>query len=491
MREKNSLKLRGRQIHLDFHTSPLIPGVGKEFDAREFASVLKKAHVDSVTCFARCHHGMLYYDSKRFPERVHPGLENKNMLKEMIEECHRVGIKVPVYTTVQWDYYTSMEHPEWLAMDEHGMQIGQEPYEAGFYQTLCVNTGYKEFLKEHIAELLEELDVDGIFLDILYPRDCSCHVCRREMERAGIDVKDPARRLAYGQKMIDDFKFEISEFIRSFRKDVSIFYNTSHIGVKQRPVLDAYTHLELESIPGGWGYVHFPVTMRYARTLGLDCVSHTGGFHVEWGDLHSFKTQEALEYECFRMLAMGCKCLVGDQMEADGKLLEPLYEKIGKVYERVEALEPWCDDAVQVTEAAVLTPEEFHGGDRGHLNASLMGLENMFDKLALQFDIIDSQADFERYPLLILPDNIPVDERLKKKLDSYLESGGRMIITFESGFAEDGERYMLCKETGIEALRAPLRTSEGGLARGIITNSNDYAEYIMPGEVIGKRLDMR
>ena len=136
----------------------------------------------------------------------------------------------------------------------------------------------------------------------------------------------------------------------------------------------------------------------------------------------------------------------------------------------------------------MLTPEEFHGGDRGHLNASLMGLENMFDKLALQFDIIDSQADFERYPLLILPDNIPVDERLKKKLDSYLESGGRMIITFESGFAEDGERYMLCKETGIEALRAPLRTSEGGLARGIITNSNDYAEYIMPGEVIGKRL---
>lgn len=488
MREKNSLKLRGRQIHLDFHTSPLIPGVGKEFEAREFASVLKKAHVDSVTCFARCHHGMLYYDSKRFPERVHPGLENKNMLKEMIEECHRVGIKVPVYTTVQWDYYTAMEHPEWLAMDEHGMQIGQEPYEAGFYQTLCVNTGYKEFLKEHIAELLEELDVDGIFLDILYPRDCSCHVCRREMERAGIDVKDPVRRLAYGQKMIDDFKFEISEFIRSFRKDVSIFYNTSHIGVKQRPVLDAYTHLELESIPGGWGYVHFPVTMRYARTLGLDCVSHTGGFHVEWGDLHSFKTQEALEYECFRMLAMGCKCLVGDQMEADGKLLEPLYEKIGKVYERVEALEPWCDDAVQVTEAAVLTPEEFHGGDRGHLNASLMGLENMFDKLALQFDIIDSQADFERYPLLILPDNIPVDERLKKKLDSYLESGGRMIITFESGFAEDGERYMLCKETGIEALRAPLRTSEGGLARGIITNSNDYAEYIMPGEAIGKRL---
>ena len=30
--------LRFRQIHLDFHTSPLIPGVGAEFDADGLAT---------------------------------------------------------------------------------------------------------------------------------------------------------------------------------------------------------------------------------------------------------------------------------------------------------------------------------------------------------------------------------------------------------------------------------------------------------------------
>ncbi|HZH65831.1 MAG TPA: hypothetical protein VEY10_13135, partial [Flavisolibacter sp.] len=37
--------LRFRQVHLDFHTSGLIEDVAKSFDAEEFASTLKKAHV--------------------------------------------------------------------------------------------------------------------------------------------------------------------------------------------------------------------------------------------------------------------------------------------------------------------------------------------------------------------------------------------------------------------------------------------------------------
>src|SRR5689334_13384676 len=62
-----------RQIHLDFHTGPWIRDVGRDFDAREFARTMKKAHVNSVTTFAKCHHGHLYYDTQR-PER-HPGLK--------------------------------------------------------------------------------------------------------------------------------------------------------------------------------------------------------------------------------------------------------------------------------------------------------------------------------------------------------------------------------------------------------------------------------
>ena len=67
-----SLPLRYRQIHLDFHTSGHIPDIGIDFDPEEFAATLKKAHVNSVTCFGRCHHGYIYHKTDIFPERIHP-----------------------------------------------------------------------------------------------------------------------------------------------------------------------------------------------------------------------------------------------------------------------------------------------------------------------------------------------------------------------------------------------------------------------------------
>jgi len=149
--ERTEQGLRFRQIHLDFHTSEAITGVAAKFDSEEFAAVLEQARVNSITCFARCHHGWLYYDSKKFPERIHPHLANRNLLKEQIEACHRHNIRVPVYITVQWDHYTAERHPEWLVVTADGRFSGTPPFEPGFYRNLCLNSPYRELVKEITA----------------------------------------------------------------------------------------------------------------------------------------------------------------------------------------------------------------------------------------------------------------------------------------------------------------------------------------------------
>ena len=102
-------QLRFRQIPLDFHSSEHIESIGSNVDPDEFAETLVKAKVNSITCFARCHHGWLYFDSKNFPESKHPHLKN-SLLSQQIEPCHNRGIRVP--TTVQWDHYTATRHPD-------------------------------------------------------------------------------------------------------------------------------------------------------------------------------------------------------------------------------------------------------------------------------------------------------------------------------------------------------------------------------------------
>ena len=279
------IDLRFRQIHLDFHTSEAIEGIGAHFDPEEFAATLERAHVNSITCFARCHHGWLYYDSKAFPERVHPRLVNKNLLKEQIEACHARDIRVPIYITVQWDHYTFTRHPEWWVITADGCHEGIPPYEAGFWRRLCLNSPYVDFLKANMQEVLETLPVDGLFLDIVTPMDCSCRYCRAGMEAKGLEPSDPETRRRYGLQVVNSFKRDMTRFVRQLNQDCTIYYNTGHIGTRHRAVVDAYSHFELETLPSGrWGYMHFPLTARYARSLGIDCLGMTGKFHTAWGD---------------------------------------------------------------------------------------------------------------------------------------------------------------------------------------------------------------
>ncbi len=443
--------LRFRQIHMDFHTSEAIAGIGAAFDPQEFATTLARAHVDSVTCFARCHHGWIYYDTQTNPERHHPNLE-RDLLREQIAACHAQGIRVPIYTTVQWDHYTATNHPEWLTIDGDGRVIGTPPFEAGFYRRLCLNSPYVYFLKSHVAEIMETMPCDGLFFDIVQPVPCACRYCRTGMLAAGLDPADPQAREAFGVETVNRFKLDMTAFVRERNQECTIFYNAGHVGPRHRAVASAYSHLELESLPsGGWGYMHFPITARYARTLGLDVLGMTGKFHTSWGDFHSFKNQAALEFECFNMLAHAAKCSIGDQLHPLGRIDRHVYDLVGAVYAEVERKEPWCAAAQAIAEIGVLTPEEFHGGGITAMPPALIGVTRMLEEGGHQFDIIDSAADFSRYSVLILPDTIPTDHALAERLTQYLADGGALIASFESGLNPSGEGF------GLEALGVRLR----------------------------------
>jgi hypothetical protein len=462
--------LRYRQIHLDFHTSEQIEGIGDQFDPEEFAATLQKARVDSVTCFGRCHHGWIYYDTNAFPERRHPHLK-RNLLKEQIEACHARNIRVPIYVTIQWDHYTANHHPEWLSIDHQGRVQGTAPFEPGFYRNLCLNTPYVEFLKKHVAELMEVVPADGLFLDIVKAQDCACSHCRAGMEKKGLEPSDQTARRQFGLEVTNRFKKEMSALIRQRKPECTIFYNSGHVGTRHREAAASYTHFELESLPsGGWGYLHFPLTMRYARNLGADCLGMTGKFHTSWGDFHSFKNQAALEFECFHALALGARCSVGDQLHPSGKIDDATYQLIGNVFTEVEKKEPWCYGTRPVVDIGVLTPEEQAGGDARALPAAL-GFTLLLQEGRHQFDVLDSKSDFSRYKLLILPDEIRLSPETAAKIDRYVGEGGALIASHRAGFAADKEEFIL--------------RSLGVRAKGEAPFSPDF---ILPAGAIGKGL---
>ena len=427
------LTLSPRQVHLDFHTSEKIPGIAEDFDPEVFAKTFKEAFVSSVTVFARCHHGWLYYPSELFPEMIHPNLVDRNLLLEQIDALHKYGINAPVYITVQWDYQAAKHHPEWLIRKKSGAHEGEPFSSPGFYQSLCVNTGYLEYLERITDEVMEMLGdkLDGLFFDIVGNRACTCAACRAEMEEKGIDYGDDTEVEKFAKFTMDRFKNRMSARVKAKKPDCSIFYNAGHVGPIVHDSSDAFTHFELESLPsGGWGYLHFPATARYARTLGKDCLGMTGKFHTSWGDFHSLKNQAALEFECFKMLSYGFASSVGDQLEPCGRLNPATYKLIGNVYRKFAEREEWARPSSPVTEAAVVTPEdEIKGG----IPECIRGAAQMLEELAVQFDIIDTEYDFSGYKLIILPEGLKISEDYAAKLEAFARNGGKIISISDGG----------------------------------------------------------
>ncbi|MBI1294549.1 beta-galactosidase [bacterium] len=477
--------LRFRQIHLDFHTSEAIAGIGAAFDAEAWAEQLVAAHVDSITCFARCHHGWIYYDTQKHPERRHPHLE-RNLLVEQINVAHAAGIRVPIYTTVMWDHYTAEQHPEWLQMDETGRVIGTPPFEAGFYRKLCLNSPYVDFLKDHVREMFEVLPaVDGFFFDIVHPQECACFRCKANMLAQGLNPADAAQRKQFGMDVMYRFMDEMSAFVRSFDADATIFYNGGHVGPRHRPVKDTFSHWELESLPsGGWGYIHFPLAVRYARPLGIDYLGMTGKFHTSWGDFHSYKNPAALQFECFQMLANNAKCSIGDQLHPSGELDDATYKLVGSIYAEVKKKEPWCRGAVPVVEIGVFTPEEFTGERH---TPQTMAAVKMLQQGGYQFDILDSQSDFAPYRVLILPDVIPTDAAFVEKLTNFLARGGGLIASFESGMDAE-KRGFVFDALGVSLAEDGARDAQGRLVRGRNFVKGDYLDYLRVGDILRKGL---
>lgn len=469
-----------RQIHLDFHTSPAIPSVGHDFDAEAFANRLEKADVNSIILFARCHHGFLYYPGdETILGPVHPGLKI-DLLGQQLAACQKRGIKVSIYTTVQWDVLTATNHPEWRVMHDDGSLEGTPPFEAGFYRKLSLTSPYAEVFKRHVADFLTRYAPDGMYFDFVRPdRDVSAY-SQTKMRELGLDPAKRADQEAFGVMVANAYEIELADYARELRPGITVTFNGGHVGMRHRDAAPAYTHFELETLPsGGWGYMYFPVTGRYARTLGPGVVGTTGKFHSTWGDFHSLKNQAALEYEVFRMVAQGAGCSIGDQMHPSGVLDEDTYALVGSVFSSVRKKEPWIAGAKPVTEIGVFNPEEWLGGGVQDLPVGVQGVVRMLVEGGLQFDLIDTRADFSPYKLLILPDYIRLDDRFADKLRSFIKAGGKVLATFESGLDAEGKAFAM-PEWGVHLDSEGPRDLKGCLVRGKVFERHDYAEYVRP-----------
>ena len=448
--------MKFRQVHLDFHTSEKIDGIGVDFDRVEFQRTLLNAHVDSITLFSKCHHGWSYHPTDA--NEMHPNLKF-DLFGEQLKAAKEAGVNVVGYISAGLDEKYAVAHPECLARYRNEKIIRTADFSTAGYHMLCFNSHYLEVLSAQVRELCERYPVSGVFLDIVKPTKCYCRNCIALMEKEGLDPDNEQHVSEMAFRTYEKYTKAMRDAVDSVDPKLTIFHNGGATSRGKRDIIKMNSHVEIESLPtGGWGYDNLPMTARYVQQLGMDFLGMTGKFHLSWGEFGGYKHENALIYETSLAVANGGKCSVGDQLHPCGKMDDETYRIIGKAYGEIEKKEPWLDGVRSVADIGLLSYDSWlayrgvtnYSGDTNRKISDIGALRILLEGHYL-FDVLDCESELDGYKLIILPDNIKIDAPLKAKLDEYLRRGGKLLASGGSGvlLGENGEEKDLAFDLGV------------------------------------------
>ncbi len=427
-------------LFYDFHTAATLPDVGERFDVEAFTDQVKSCGVDFLTWHARCNQGNAYYDTKI--GKRHPSLQF-DLIRALGEACRRKGIRLSVYFNGHLSDEELLHHRDWMAVSPKGetYQGGNHPdgFNGPWVRMVCYNSPFREHLKKMALELAENYPVDGFFFDCLGAFPCICEHCAKEMIEKGIDLNDTDAVTAFSAFSVHRMCEELNAAIRKVKPDALLFFN----GRPFEEVIHMESHLECECLPtAGWGYEYLPVCAHYMRTLtGSDkgILNMTGRFN-NWGDFGGLRTAEGLEYDLFYGAANGMRPDIGGHYHPRGDLDLPVFDRIREVYGTLQQYDEWVLDAVNDPEIALVYPRRgaYHpSGD------TLSAAVRMLTELKVQFDLVTEFSSWEKYRLLIFPDDVLFTEEYAERVKAHLARGGSVIASSRSGLDPEGKRFVI------------------------------------------------
>ena len=437
-----------RQVHLDFHTSENIEGIGSKFSKAQFQEALKIGHINQINIFGKCHHGWSYYPSEI--GKRHPNLKFDLLGAEM-EACREIGVKAPIYFTVGWSAKDAEEHPEWCIKNKDGstatmnyrLDAKASDIKPNYsWKILDASKGspYHEQIKKQVKEICKRYkNLDGFWFDIYHIAKANYNSYALDrMKKEGVDINDEAAVEKSHARALKAHMKELRELVATYHPKATVFFNSAtHVEDKvifTERLYEMNTHTELEDLPTTWGgYDKFPLEAKYHLQNGTPVVAMSGKFHKAWGEFGGFKHPDAIKYEAAAMISFGASCNFGDQLHPSGEMDLETYRNIGEAYKYVEKIEKYGIGGVPVSKLGMWLTLD---------NAADHGVVNMLLELHHDF-VIANGNNLNNLELLIIPSRKCLSEVQAEKINTWVKAGGKLIVFGEGALDQSGKRLLL------------------------------------------------
>jgi len=451
---------------------------------RDIVELAERLGANTVVFFARDAWGRAYYDS-RIMRKVEK-LGGRDLLREIVEEAGRRGIAVVpmIGHTTNPELYSL--HPEWAQRDRQGRVITMDTDPAGAprqrmtWPLMCLNTPFLERVVEEAEEVLG-FGVDGVFLDSFRympdaDRACFCEHCeeryRREKGRSlpRVEVDEDYYREAFEWRVgvnVEALR-RVSEAVH--RAGGILVYNSHPLSWRGRAntiaerasgLVDVFFAECSEADYQPPGFIAEMTKLTRALT-GKPVWASRNSFHM------SLTPQETTPL----VIRMGVReafagggwplLLVFSSTFLEGLDPEPLAE----AFREVERLEEYMEGAEPLPYVAVAwsnrTRDWAGRGQAPHVADAYRGfyyllMTNGYPVNYVSDTCLDSGC-YSRYRAVVLPGVESMSREAAGKLRGYLESGGGLVATFNTGMRD--ERGHPLEET---LLREALGIGVGGV----------------------------
>ncbi|MGQ9607869.1 MAG: beta-galactosidase trimerization domain-containing protein [bacterium] len=442
-----------RRCVIDMHITDCDKSFMSEFDAKNYVDMLLLSQAQSVVVYAHSHYGLCYFPTK--VSTMHPGLNGRNILDEVIDLCHKNNIYVVIYCSAIYDTIAYRKNPDWKIKDVNGNPVAENSR----YGICCPNSPYRNYLAELAEEICSNFEFEGIRFDMTFwPTVCYCHYCQ---ERFADEVNEKLPKsidwrnslwVIFQRKreewLVDFAKF-ITDTVKRVKPGVSVehqssTYHTSwNLGVTYK--LAQQSDFLQGDFYGDALQGTFARKLFYNLSESLPCGFETC-ISVDLGNYTTLKSKELLKAKACASLADGAAFVFIDSIDPIGTLNKTVYQRMGEIFSETKVYEPYLGGDLCQDIAVYFSTEskfDFNGSGTPHVDSAVSVCKSLINN-HLPFGVITKRNinNLSQYKIIVLPNILMIDKEEAEAFREYVRSGGNVYASRGTSLiTKDGKKH--------------------------------------------------
>lgn len=399
---------------------------------------------------------MAFYPTKLDFQYTNPYMK-KNMLSDVINKCHDIGIRV----IVRFDFSRAHEsifkaHPDWFYISPSGERIINDDM-----YVISINAPYlQEKSIKIVEEVIDNYLIDGLFINMpgyatrnnyigtYHGIDQNDYDKKRFAEYSGGLVlpkeenpDDPIFQKYNKFKAYTgtDWRMRMHAMVKSKSKQIAICTYRSEF-------VDIIRHESQSRDLPYWPYNSSDNVNNLVNSYPNHIASNASIQQISFQSRYNAVEPEEVAIRLYENIAHGSGLdisMMGDFRDYED---ERNFNIIHDVYAHHKKYEPYYGKYISLSEVAVISPGYWPGGDAMQ---EYRGIQLMLNESHISYDIIeDTQIQnliekIKKYKLIILPEIIKLSPEALQVITEAVEQGTSIIATNKSFYQNPKAMFSL------------------------------------------------